>query len=70
MKKFANATINLYYLVDFCKRDTRTRRLTSVGLAQARPNYGPPGPGSRANDSWLVKYTQQCNVYTACSMVI
>ena len=36
---FANTTINPYYFVDFCEHNTRTRRLTSVGLAQAHPNY-------------------------------
>ena len=31
--------MNPYTLVDFCERDARTRRLPSVGLAQARPNH-------------------------------
>ena len=31
-------TMNPYILVDFCERDACTRRLPSVGLAQARPN--------------------------------
>jgi len=30
--------MNPYILVDFCEPDTRTRRLPSVGLVQARPN--------------------------------
>ena len=36
---FANATINSYYLIDFCERDARTRQLASMRLTQARPNY-------------------------------
>ena len=35
---FANAIINPYYFVDFCERDTCTRLLSSVGLAQAHRN--------------------------------
>ena len=35
---FANATINPYYLVDFCECDAHTRQLASVGLTQANPN--------------------------------
>ena len=33
-----NAPRYPYFNVDFCERDARTRRLASVGLAQARPN--------------------------------
>ena len=28
-----------YFNIDFCERNARTRQLTSVGLAQAHPNY-------------------------------
>ena len=35
---FPNATINPYYLIDFCEHGAYTRRLASVGLTQARPN--------------------------------
>ena len=34
-----NMSINLYYLVDFCERDTSTKQLASMGLAQVCPNY-------------------------------
>ena len=30
--------MNAYIFVDFCERDTRTRRVSSVRLAHARPN--------------------------------